>query len=289
MSHHPPIAIRLGLSARYKLANNMDIIAKAERVVIQHGSEQLEVFRIEEKHQAEYGEYRLSQSQVLERIDENTNWLTRLPSKSPNVLKELTEEGFTGLPLSVEFVEAGNRGKKKAKTISVEDAGFVWGYFATKSNKKALKMLIASNSESIERRADKAFGILRTEQERNERFQAREEGKKVRLDMTDAIQWYIEKHKDELSENAKHWMYKHCSDALNIGLFGRTAKKLCLDLKVKDRSKLRDALTTDELRWVSQVEELGARLVVYQGVKPLDAVKESLARNIIPVVDRKAQ
>lgn len=51
----------------------------------------------------------------------------------------------------------------------------------------------------------------------------------------------------------------------------------------------RDALTADELRWIAQVEELGARLVVYQAMKPLDAIKESLARNIIPVIDRKAQ
>jgi hypothetical protein len=265
----------------------MDIIAKAERVVIQHGSEQLEVFRIEDKYQAEYGEYRLSQSQVLERINEKPNWFSELASKKKNILNSLLERGFRGSRLSVSIQNEAKA--RKAQTVSIEDAGHIWGHFALQGNQKALSMLIASNTESIERRADKAFGIFRTEQERNERFQAREEGKKVRLDMTDAVQWYIEKHKDKLSENAKQWMYKHCSDALNLGLFGRTAKKLCIDLNVKDRSKLRDALTADELRWISQVEELGARLVVYQGLKPLDAVKESLARNIIPVVDRKAE
>lgn len=265
----------------------MDIIAKAERVVIQHGSHELEVFLIEERYQAEYGQYRLSQSQVLERIDEKPNWFSELASKKKNILKSLESKGFRGSRLSVSI--QGEAKARKAQTVSIEDAGQIWGHFALQGNEKALSMLIASNTESIERRADKAFGVFRTEQERNERFQAREEGKKVRLDMTDAIAWYKEKHKDELSDNTKQWMYKNCSDALNIGLFGRTAKKLCIDLEVNDRSKLRNALTNDELRWISQVEELAARLVVYHGMKPIDAVKESLLRNVIPVVERKAK
>jgi hypothetical protein len=153
----------------------------------------------------------------------------------------------------------------------------------------ANELLLDLAGLSLQQLFSDAFGLQFEGNERQDWLKKRMEGKQVRLDMTDAVQWYIEKHKDKLSENTKQWMYKHCSDALNLGLFGRTAKKLCIDLQVKDRSKLRDALTTDELRWISQVEELSARLVVYQGLKPLDAVKESLTRNIIPIVDRKAE
>jgi hypothetical protein len=100
------------------------------------------------------------------------------------------------------------------------------------------------------------------------------------------IAWYLERN--ETSDNKRHWIYINCSDAVNIGLFGRRASKLCVDFKVIDRSKLRDYLTTDELRWLSEIEDLASRLIMYQEYEPITAVKEAISRLAILKVDRTA-
>lgn len=201
-----------------------------------------------------------------------------------NESQTFAPKGFLVHPkVSVEGVN------EKADLLSLEQLPLFLKVCSRLGSYSATELLIDLAGLSLQQAFSDAFGLQFEKDDRQDWLKKRQEGKQVRLDMTDAIDWYKEKHKDTLSENAKHWMYKHCSDALNIGIFGRTAKKLCIDLKVKDRGKLRDAFTADELRWIAQVEELGARLVVYQGMKPLDAVKESLERNIIPVIDRKAE
>lgn len=138
-----------------------------------------------------------------------------------------------------------------------------------------------------------AFGIKFEEKERQEFLKTRQEGKQVRLTLTDAIDWYLKENakkdeKDRRSANYVNFIYSNCSDLVNLGLFGRKSKRLCIDLKVADRSKLRDFLTTDELRWLSEIEDLGARLIVYQGFEPMDAVREAVSRVAIPRVDRTA-
>jgi hypothetical protein len=170
--------------------------------------------------------------------------------------------------------------------LSIGDACAIWGYHASQGNAKALILLIASTHETIERRADAKFNQTRTEEEYEAQNKARVEGKRVRHSLTDAIAWYLEDN--EVSNSKRHWIYINCSDAVNIGLFGRRASKLCVDFKVKDRSKLRDSLTTDELRWLSEIEDLASRLMMYQEYEPITAVKEAISRLAILKVDRTA-
>jgi hypothetical protein len=138
-----------------------------------------------------------------------------------------------------------------------------------------------------------AFGIKFEEQQRQEFLKTRQEGKQVRLTLTNAIDWYLKEDakKDEKhrrSANYVNFIFSNCSDLVNLGLFGRKSKRLCVDLKIEDRSQLRDFLTADELRWLSEIEDLGARLIVYQGFEPMDAVREAVSRVAIPKVDRTA-
>jgi hypothetical protein len=131
-----------------------------------------------------------------------------------------------------------------------------------------------------------AFKVKFEEEQRQEFLKTRQEGKQVRVSLTDAIKWHLEGN--EVSDSKRHWIYINCSEAVNIGLFGRKASKMCIDFKVSDRSKLRDHLTADELRWLSEIEDLAARLIIYQSFEPVDAVKEAISRVAIPVVTRTA-
>lgn len=260
--------------------------AEAIRVTIQHGGFDLEVFQLcDTSLWEQYGQYRLSQSQILERIDEPTNWITELASKKKKILQALQEEGFTGLALKVKFKEEGGRGWKTAKTLSIPDSTEIWWHFSS-NNKKAKSILKASTEETIERRADAKFNQIRTEEEYESRTKVRMEGKQIRHSLTDAIKWYVDNH--EVSDNKRRWIYHHCSEAANIGLFGRKASKLCVDFGVADNSMLRDSLTADELRWLTEIEDLAARLILFHNYEPHPAVKEAIERLAILRVDRTA-
>jgi hypothetical protein len=242
---------------------------KAKRVLIQHGEFELEVF------QMPGGEYRLSQSQILERIDEDPAWISRLTKKAPKNLKALQDKGFRGclIPVKIE----GEAKARQAKTLSIEDAGHVWGWFAINGNAKALAMLVASNTESIERRADAAFGVIRSEAERNERHKVREDGKVIRRQLTDAIADFMKRHSENLSDNDKRWMYKNCSDRANKLAIGRIAKKAAAELGC-EHALLRDFLQTNELVRLTSLEDLTVRLIDLHDIHPLEAVKQAAER-----------
>lgn len=68
-------------------------------------------------------------------------------------------------------------GKKgpPAEAVPIELATAYWRYWDKQDNIEAGAIVDACMFESIERRADKAFGVSRTEEERNERFAVRVE------------------------------------------------------------------------------------------------------------------
>lgn len=57
--------------------------------------------------------------------------------------------------------------------VSIEDAVNYWVVMASKGNQKAIALIGALAIESLERRVDRAFGIKRSEEERDERLKLR--------------------------------------------------------------------------------------------------------------------
>jgi len=109
----------------------------------------------------------------------------------------------------------------------------------------------------MERRADRAFGVQRAEEERQELLRLRLEGKRIRLRLKDTIKTYIDRHPN-LSENNRKGLYVNASQRITLVVFGRNAKKLAEDLGVID--SLRDALTPDELILLQEGEDTPVRL-----------------------------
>jgi hypothetical protein len=109
----------------------------AERATIYLGSIPLEVFMLPD------GRYVLSQTQVAEAVGIPSNWFTELEKKNRKCLEYLQRKGFTGIEnrLSIKFNEEGNRGIKTAKTLTVDNATLIWGWFARQGNELALDIL----------------------------------------------------------------------------------------------------------------------------------------------------
>lgn len=129
---------------------------KARRATIFLGDIPLYVFQLLS------GQYKLSQTQVAEAIGKDeANVRDFLASKSPEALPY---KDFTAEKIPV----VGERTRFNAIPIALAIA--YWTKEARVNNQAAITLLAASANEVIERRADKAFGVRRSEEEYNHRF-----------------------------------------------------------------------------------------------------------------------
>ena len=142
---------------------------KATRASVQIGALEVDGFMLPD------GSYRMSQAQVAEAVDlSRRNVSDFLRSKA---IKALLGEGYTGTILEREEIEIepepGKRGQSRFMAMPLEIVSAYWQWQSHRGNKKALALCIALMTETLERRFDTAFGVTRTEQERDERLQER--------------------------------------------------------------------------------------------------------------------
>ena len=244
---------------------------KAERATILLGDIPINVYQMPD------GSYKLSGRNVTDAIGEDDKTLPR--SYGVKSLKDLPGAG-----LDCPKLNAGKEGVP-FYPVSFNDASIFWHGMSKKGNKIADQIIQAALIESIERRADAAFGVQRSEEERNQRFKARVDGIATRRTLTDAIKDFISGH-PELSDNAVKFMYSNVTDGIYRSLFGRSCKRLTGDLKA-EQDKLRDSLTVMELNNLNAFESMVMRLVD-RGSEPLEAVKVAEDRLIMKRVDRVA-
>lgn len=239
---------------------------KAKRASIKVGELELDVFMLPN------GDYTLSQTQVAEAVEkEEFAFRDFLKGKSPQALPY---KGFKAGKQSVE----GSKGK--INIIPVDLAVAFWTKEAIAKNVNAILLLSACAIEAIERRADKVFNQKRTEEEYNERLEARMSGKAARRQLTDSINDYIAKH-PELSENKAKWLYKNTTDRLYKLLFGKIKKVLVEELKLEELESFRDHLTVVQLRHLEALEDLMTRLIDRFDIYPLEAAEEASTRYLI--------
>jgi hypothetical protein len=107
-----------------------------------------------------------------------------------------------------------------------------------------------------------------------ERQKLRQEGKKARLSLTDVVKQWILDH-PQMSANERKFIYINVSDALNVGLFGKKASKL-REIIGCSRNDLRDHFSDAEIVAIHTIEDLAARLVMFEGLHPVRAVMKAL-------------
>ncbi|MEG4535373.1 hypothetical protein [Microcoleus sp. D2_18a_D3] len=116
------------------------------------------------------GSYRMSQTQVAEAAGLSRRNVSDFLRS--NALKSLLGEGYTSTIFEREEIEIesepGSRGQSRFLSVPPEIASAYWLWQAHRGNKAALTLCMGLITESLERRFDEAFGVTRTEAERNE-------------------------------------------------------------------------------------------------------------------------
>lgn len=137
----------------------MSELGKAKRADIPIGSLSVDGFMLSD------GSYRMSQSQVSECIGDDAVYARNfLKSKA---LKALRGEGYTPETFEIDSSDQ-TRGQTRFQEWPLDIAYAYWVYRCSKGNKKAFSLVIALGTETLERRFDAAFGVERTEDERNQ-------------------------------------------------------------------------------------------------------------------------
>ena len=133
---------------------------KATRATITLGTKQLDGFMLPD------GSYRLSQTQAAECVGKpEINARRFLASES---IKGLLGEGYT--PDSIEIDATQSRGQGRFNALPLNVVTAYWMQQSFQGNKQAQSLVWALLTESLERRFDAAFGVIRTEDERNDRL-----------------------------------------------------------------------------------------------------------------------
>lgn len=133
---------------------------KAVRASVQIGSLIVDGFMLPN------GSYQMSQTQAAECVGlSERNAREFLQSKA---LKTLLGEGYTPATSEIEPDAGQLRGGSRIRALPLEVVGAYWLWQATRGNKTALSLVMALLTETLERRFDIAFGVIRTESERNE-------------------------------------------------------------------------------------------------------------------------
>jgi hypothetical protein len=247
----------------------MTTTTKAIRATITLGDIELDVFQLPD------GSYRMSKAQTCETVQLDRKRLSELLEK--NSLKAIAGKGSTLSALVVKMKVDVGRGNITADLIPLEMATLIWLESGSELGKALAYSCI---TESLERRADNAFGVIRDEEERNQRFIARKDSILQRHFWTDAIKWYIDNN--EVSEGYKRFIYPNVSDCLNKALFGLPAKGIRTVLDMDSSENIRDCVNPSLLPDLTFIEKYAATRVK-AGSEPLHAIKEALAFCNYPV------
>lgn len=138
---------------------------RAQRTEIQIGPHTVEGFMLPD------GSYVMSQTQAAEIVGLKVqNVSDFLRSKA---LKSLLGEGFTPQISEIEPDTDQLTGGTRIRGLPLEVVSVYWAWQSSRGNKTALALTVAMVIETLERRFDAAFGIERSESERDQRLSDR--------------------------------------------------------------------------------------------------------------------
>jgi hypothetical protein len=237
----------------------MSTTIKATRATIKLGDIELDVFQLPD------GSYGFSKNSLKEQFNILLGNSTGKKHAQPLIDKRPS--------LVQKFKIADNNAT--AHIIHIELFKEIVAAYAGLGNVKCIALLTACFAEALERRADSAFSVIRTEEERNLFLKARMEGKMVRRTLTDSIKEYISRH-PELSEMYRRFVYSNCTDCINLVVLGAKSKQVKLELDLKPTGLLRDVIPYATLREIEAVEVLAGRLIDAEDLEPLEACKKAL-------------
>ena len=223
------------------------------------------------------GEYRWSMRQASKAVGYNEGWLSdTLRRNDGNALARLKGYGFKG-----ETVEFQGQGFIEGNLISTEDFMAMIMYAAVIGmRRQAIALLAAALYETLERRADHAFGIIRDEDEYIQKFEFRYASIILNKDLRSAIGEWIEDNQADLQTYTKQYsikggqrgIYASALGKIYRVLFGRDKKSINELLDVKYYETPKNNVHVTQLQRIAQIEDLAAKYIRRKGMNPLEAI-----------------
>jgi len=225
------------------------------------------------------GEYRWSMRQASKTVGFNEGWLSDTLRTEGNALKRLKGYGFKG-----DIVEFQGQGFIEGNLISTEDFMAMIVYAAVIGmRKQAIALLAAALYETLERRADHAFGIVRDEDEYIQKFEYRHASILLNKDLRSAIGDWIEQNQESLQEYTKRYsikggqrgIYATALGMIYQRLFGRNKKEINELLDVKYYETPKNNVEVTQLQSIANIEALASKYIRRRGMNPIDAINHA--------------
>jgi hypothetical protein len=223
------------------------------------------------------GEYRWSMRQASKAVGFNEGWLSDTLRANSNALAKLRNYGFKG-----EIAELQGQGFIDGYLLSTEDFMAMIMYAAVIGmRRQAIALLAAALYETLERRADHAFGIIRDEDEYIQKFEFRYASIILNKDLRSAIgEWIDEQNQASLQTYIKDYSIKGGQRGIYASalgkiyqlLFGMQKKSINKALDVKDYETPKNNVHATQLQRIAQIEDLAAKYIQRKAMNPLDAI-----------------
>lgn len=225
------------------------------------------------------GEYRWSMRQASKTVGFNEGWLSDTLRTEGNALKRLKGYGFKG-----KIIEFQGQGFIEGNLISTEDFMAMIVYAAVIGmRKQAIALLAAALYETLERRADHAFGIVRDEDEYIQKFEYRHASILLNKDLRSAIGEWIEKNQGSLQEYTRQYSIKGGQRGIYASalgkiyqlIFGRNKKEINELLDVKYYETPKNNVEVTQLQRIAQIEDLASKYIRRKDMNPIEAINSA--------------
>ena len=222
------------------------------------------------------GEYRWSMRQASKAVGFNEGWLSDTLRAEANALTKLKGYGFKG-----EIVEFQGQGFIEGNLISTEDFMAMILYAAVIGmRRQAIALLAAALHETLERRADYAFGIIRDEDEYIQKFEFRYASIILNKDLRSAIGEWIDANQNSLDAYIREYsikgkqrgIYASALGKIYQHLFGMQKKSINERLDVKPYETPTNNVHVTQLQRIAQIEDLAAKYIRRKGLNPIEAI-----------------
>jgi hypothetical protein len=157
----------------------MSALIKANRATVAIAHLTIDAFMLPD------GSYRMSLSQAANCIGKEAQGISNfLKSKAlqrllgeaqgisnflpDSIASHISDTTYTPDSFTVEMKNKENKGLTAMRGVHLEIVGLYWQWECLRGNKQAFALTTALSLESLERRFDDTFGVVRTEQERND-------------------------------------------------------------------------------------------------------------------------
>jgi hypothetical protein len=223
------------------------------------------------------GEYRWSMRQASKAVGYNEGWLRDTLQAGGNALVRLKGYGFKG-----EIVEFSGQGFIESHLISTSDFMAVIMYAVLVGYRRpAIALMAAAMQETLERRADHAFGVVRDEDEYIQKFEYRYASIMLNKDLRSEIGAWIDNNQHSIREYTKQYsirggqrgIYATALGEIYQVLFGKCKAQINEFLDIKSYNTPKDHVDVNQLQRITQIEDLAAKYIRRKGMNPIEAIQ----------------